>query len=114
MHKFVLALGLALAAAPLAAEGLRFEPVAPEGIGADRVANVEKFQASFGDPQLASMQAQGYGAYGAIAIPVAKPGNPATVANFKTAEEAKTAALAACKTQTEVECTIIGLFVPAK
>lgn len=114
MEKLVLALGLVLAAVPVAADGLRFEPVAPQGIGADRAANVQKFQASIGAAQLAAMQAQGYGAYGAMAIPVSQPGNPVTVANLADQAAAEAAALDACKGQTGGTCTLIGLLLPSK
>ena len=113
MKHILLACGLTLAASPLVAGGLAFEPVAPEGISADRVANVEKFQQSISTAQLAAMEAQGYGAYGAIAIPVAMPGNPVTVATLADRNAARAAALDACKAETGTDCTVIGYLVPA-
>lgn len=109
----VAAFALALTALPAVADGLAFEPVAPEGISAERAANVEKFQQSISGDQLAAMQAQGYGAFGAIAIPVAKPGNPVTVATLADRDAARAAALDACKDQTGTDCTLIGYIVPA-
>ena len=108
-----LSFSLAFAAAPLAAGELAFEPVAPKGISADRVAGVEKFQASIGASQLAAMETQGYGAYGAIAIPVAKRGNPLTMANLPDRGAAEAAVLDACKAETGTACTVIGFLVPA-
>ncbi|HHC29221.1 MAG TPA: hypothetical protein ENK80_01480 [Rhodobacterales bacterium] len=73
-----------------------------------------KFQKSIGAAQLAAMQAQGYGAYGAMAIPVSQPGNPVTVANLADQAAAEKTVLEACKTQTGSTCTLIGLILPAK
>lgn len=112
MNKFALVLGLSLAASPLLAGGLVFEPVTPEGIAADRVANVEKFQQTIGAEQLAGLEAQGYGAFGAMAIPVAMAGNPVTVANLADRAAAEEAALVACKEQTGTDCTLIGVILP--
>lgn len=108
-----LTLALGFAAAPLLAGGLAFEPVAPEGLSADRAANVVAFQASIGASQLEAMEAGGYGAYGAIAIPIAVPGSPVTTANLASQADAAAAALEACKTQTGTACTVIGYLVPA-
>lgn len=113
MYQFGLALGLALAASPLVAQGLAFEPVTPQGLPEDRAANVVAFQASISPEQLAAMEAEGYGAFGAIAIPLAMPGAPVTMANLATQAEAEAAVLAACQEQTGSECTLIGRLVPA-
>ena len=113
-RNIALAASLALVlTTPAIADGLAFEAVVPEGISAERVANVEKFQASISAAQLAAMEAQGYGAYGAIAIPVAKPGNPVTLANLADRDAARDAALATCKSETGTTCTVIGYLVPA-
>ncbi len=103
-----------LAASPLAADGLAFEPVTPEGLPGDRMDGVKQFQASIGADQLAAMEAQGYGAWGAIAIPAAKRGNPVTVANLPDRAGAKAAALEACKDEAGTGCAVIGFLVPGE
>lgn len=108
-----LALALTLAATPLLAGGLAFEPVVPDGLPADRAANVAAFQASIGPDQLAAMEAEGYGAYGAIAIPIAMPGAPVTLANLPSQAAAEAAVLEACKSQAGTACTVIGYLLPA-
>ncbi|MCB1336512.1 MAG: hypothetical protein KDK10_03305 [Maritimibacter sp.] len=115
MKSFLLALGLGLAATPLLAEGLAFEPVAPEGLDAAATEMVAALQANL-PGQMPAFEQQGYGYYGAIAVPKGvdlKPELLSSVANFATPEEAAKGVLEACLQQTGAECTVIGMLVPA-
>ncbi|PIE06512.1 MAG: hypothetical protein CSA74_12065 [Rhodobacterales bacterium] len=112
LSRFLLPLFLVSAATPVAADGLAFEPVAPEGLSSERMAGVKQFQASIGEDQLAAMKAEGQGAWGAIAIPVARRGDPVTVANLPDRAGARAAVLEACEAKAETGCAVIGFFVP--
>ncbi|GKY87876.1 hypothetical protein [Sinisalibacter aestuarii] len=115
MKKLVSALGLSFAAVPLFAGALAFEPVAPEGLDATAEQMVEALQAGM-PAQMAAFEAQGFGSYGAIAVPKGvelKPELLASVANHESAEAARIAVLDACSELTGAECTVIGLIVPA-
>lgn len=117
MKRYVLALGFALAGAmsatPLLAEGgLVFEPVVPEGIEAERVEKIVEYQQSFGAEQLAALQEAGYGAYGAIAVPVAMAGAPVFLAMLESREVAEEAVLTECESQHGTACALIGVILP--
>ena len=110
-----LTLGLSFAAGPLLAEGLGFEPVAPEGLDAKAAQMVEALQTGM-PGQMPAFEAQGFGYYGAIAVPkgvALKPELLSSVANLDSRAAAAEGVLAACKTQTGTECTVIGYLVPA-
>lgn len=115
MNKLAFALGLTLLAAPVMAEGLAFEPVDPEGL--DETAAEMVAQLQDGMPgQLPMFEQAGYGAYGALAVPVGvelTPQSLASAANLANAEEATEKTLEVCKAQTGYDCTVIGLLVPA-
>jgi len=111
-----LTLSLALAAAPLLADGLGFEPVAPEGLDATAAQMVEALQEGM-PGQMPAFEAQGYSFYGAIAVPkgvALKPELLSSVANLDSREAAAEGVLEACKTQTGTECTVVGYLVPAE
>lgn len=101
---------MSLAGAGLA--GTIFEPVTPEGLSAERAANVVSFQQSLGASQLAAMEAAGYGAYGAIALPVTEVGEPVFAVKLETRAAAEAAALEACAAQHDTACTLIGVILP--
>lgn len=101
------------AGASLAGPGITFEPVEPEGLSAERVANIVEFQNTFGPVQLAALEASGYGAYGAVAVPVATAGAPVFKVLLPSQEEAEAAALEGCAEQAGTDCTLIGLILPA-
>ncbi|MCB1350923.1 MAG: hypothetical protein R3D59_16830 [Paracoccaceae bacterium] len=107
-----LSLGLA---APLFAEGLGFEPVAPEGLDAKAGEMVKALQDGM-PGQLPAFEAQGYGYYGALAVPMGvalKPELLSSVANLDSREAAAAGVLDACKAQTGYDCTVVGYLVPA-
>jgi len=101
------------AGAGLAGPGIAFEPVEPQGLSAERAANVVEFQETFGPAQLAALEASGYGAYGAVAVPIAKAGAPVFKVRLPSQEEAEAAALEGCAEQAGTDCTLIGLILPA-
>lgn len=108
-------LSLALAGMPLLAEGLGFEPVAPEGLDAKAGQMVKALQASM-PSQMSAFEAQGYGYYGAIAVPKGvelKPELLSSVANLGSRDAAVEGVLDACKAQTGFDCTVVGYLVPA-
>lgn len=110
-----LSLSLALAGTPVLAEGLGFEPVAPQGLDAKAGRMVKALQDSM-PTQLPAFEAQGYGYFGAIAVPKGvelKPDLLSSVANLDSREAAAAGVLDACKAQTGIECTVIGYLVPA-
>ena len=111
-----LTLTLALAATPLLAEGLGFEPTEPEGLDAKATQMVKALQDSM-PGQLPAFEAQGYGFYGAIAVPKGvelKPELLSSVANLDSREAAAAGVLDACKAQTGYDCTVVGYIVPAE
>lgn len=116
-------LGLALAATasiaagPVGAEtgAPSFEPVTPEGLDAKAGQMVAALQASM-PGQMAAFAAQGFGAYGALAVPVGvalTPQSLASAANLDSIEAAKAKTLEVCKAQNNAACTVIGLILPA-
>lgn len=110
-----LALG-AFSAAPLLADGLGFEPVEPEGLDAKAGQMVRALQDSM-PGQLPAFEAQGYGFYGAIAVPkgvALKPELLSSVANLDSRDAAAVGVLDACKAQTGFDCTVVGYIVPAE
>ena len=114
MNKFALALGLSLAATPLFAEGLGFEPAEPEGLDAAALERVAQLQENM-PAQLPMFEQAGYGFYGAIAVPKGVELTPellASVVNLASTDEARDAVLQACLEQTGTECTVIGYIVP--
>lgn len=121
MRQRVLALGLTLATAiatPLLAEtgGLAFQPVDPDGLDAKAAEMVVALQQGM-PAQMAAFAQQGFGAYGALAVPMGVALTPellSSVANFDTADAAREGVLKACETQTGADCTVIGLIVPAE
>lgn len=116
MKIVALALGLSLAASPLFAEGLGFEPVAPEGLDAAALERVARLQGGM-PAQLPMFEQAGYGYYGAIAVPKGvelKPELLASVANLASTDEAREAVLNVCREQTGSACTVIGYIVPGK
>lgn len=111
-----LSLTLALAATPLAAGPLGFEPVAPEGLDAKATQMVEALQAGM-PGQMPAFEANGFGYYGAIAVPKGVALNPellSSVANLDSLDAASAGVLEACEAQTGRECTVIGFLVPAE
>jgi len=110
-----LAFSMALAAAPTLAEGLGFEPVDPDGLDAKAGQMVKALQAGM-PGQLPAFESQGFGYYGAIAVPMGvelKPELLSSVANLDSRDAAAAGVLDACKTQTGADCTVIGYIVPA-
>jgi len=106
---------LTLAASPLFADGLAFEAVAPEGLDAEAAEMVDALQAGM-PAQLPAFEAQGFGAYGAIAVPMGvalKPEFLSSVANLDNRDAASAGVLEACLAQTGAECTVVGFLVPA-
>jgi hypothetical protein len=66
--------------------------------------------------QMPAFEAQGYGYFGAIAVPkgvALKPELLSSVANLDSREAAYSGVLEACKAQTGADCTVIGYLVPA-
>ena len=115
MKNFVLACVMTLAAAPLAAENLGFEPVAPQGLDAKAAEMVQALQAGM-PGQMPAFEAQGFGYYGAIAVPMGVALAPellSSVANLASRDAASAGVLEACKAQTGKDCTVIGYLVPA-
>jgi hypothetical protein len=111
-----LVLAAALAATPLAAlaDGLAFKSVDPQGLDGKAQAMVAALQASM-DSQMPAFEQNGYGYYGALAVPQGmelKPELLFSVANFDTTDAAEKAVIEACKAQTKASCTVIGLLVP--
>lgn len=119
MRKSIRAFGfgalIAAMAAPVMADGVMFQPVAPEGLDATNQTVAETMQAGL-PAQMARFEAAGYGHFGALAVPVGveiKPESLAAVANLETTDAAKIAVLDACKVQTGAgSCTVIGFIVP--
>lgn len=114
MRKTVLALGLIAVAGPVLAEGLMFEPAAPEGLDEANQKVAEMMQAGL-PGQMATFEQGGYGHFGALAVPVGveiKPESLSAVANLESTEAAKLAVLDACKVQNGASCTVIGYIVP--
>ncbi|RME18482.1 MAG: hypothetical protein D6801_01275 [Alphaproteobacteria bacterium] len=96
------------------AGAIAFEPVAPEGLDAEAQKVVAVLQSRF-PGQMPVFEQAGYGAWGAIAVPVGKPLGPETLSsavNLPDAEAARAAVLKACREQQGAECTVIGLIVP--
>lgn len=119
MKKTVLApaltFALSLAALPTVAGNLGFEPVAPVGLDARATQMVEALQAGM-PGQMAAFEAQGFGAFGAIAVPKGvelKPELLSSVANLDSRDAALAGVLEACQAQTGAACTVIGYLVPA-
>lgn len=118
MNKLGLGLGLvfagAVSAAPSFAEGLTFQPVAPQGLDAASVELVVVLQAGM-PGQMAAFEQAGFGHYGALAVPTGVALTPellSSVANAETPEAAQSAVLDACAQQTGAACTVIGLLMP--
>ena len=110
-----LTLSYVFAETPLLAEGLGFEPVAPEGLDAKAGQMVKALQDGM-PGQMPAFEAQGFGYYGAIAVPKGvelKPELLSSVANLDSRDAAATGVLDACKVQTGTDCTVIGYLVPA-
>ena len=121
MRKLVLALAATIAAAGAGTAGLAdtkalaFEAVAPEGLDAEAAQIVAALQANM-PAQIGLFEQNGYGHYGALAVPkgvALKPELLSSVANADTPEAAQAAVLEACAQQNGTECTVIGLLVPA-
>lgn len=122
MNKLGLALGLLFAgvvAAPGLADGLTFEPVTPEGLDASATEIVAALQGRM-PGQMAAFEQQGYGAYGAMAVPVGVALEPETFAywvgmsvTLASVEDARNMALEDCENKNGMSCTVIGLLVPA-
>lgn len=110
-----LTVSLVLAATPLLAEGLGFEPVEPEGLDAKASQMVKALQDGM-PGQMPAFEAQGYSYYGAIAVPKGvelKPELLSSVANLDSRDAAAAGVLDACKVQTGTDCTVVGYLVPA-
>ncbi len=117
MKPCVLALGLTFAATPLLAGGLMFEPVAPEGLDAKTEAVVARMQEGLSG-KMETFEQAGYGAFGAIAVPVGRSlegGVMSAVANHESPEAARAAVREGCKAQWHADdCTVVGLLLPAE
>jgi|GEM_PF-3339540 len=123
MNKLGLALGLVfagVAALPGLAEGLTFEPVTPEGLDAGATEIVATLQDRM-PGQMPAFEQQGYGAFGAMAVPVGVALDPETFAQWVglsvtlgSVEDARSMALEDCQTKNGSSCTVIGLLVPAE
>lgn len=116
MTKTTLALGLTLAATPLFADPIAFEPVTPDGLDAAALERVAVLQSGL-PGQMPAFEAQGYAAWGAILVPQGVEITPqalAAVQGLPDAESAKTAGLEVCAQQFGTDCTVIGLLVPGE
>jgi hypothetical protein len=110
----------ALTPAMAAPAGLAFQAVEPEGLDDAAMTMVSSIQ-SVMPAQMPTYEEAGYGAFGAIAVPLGQELKPdelvkwlVILANTDTADVAKANVIEACRTQTGAEdCTVIGLLIPA-
>ncbi|MEJ1997816.1 MAG: hypothetical protein P8X76_06595 [Maritimibacter sp.] len=118
-----LVIGLGAATPGLAADGLSFQSVEPEGLSEDAMLAVTSVQGVM-PAQMPAYEQQGFSYYGAFAVPKGQELGLSAAemakwlvikANTETLEEAKTGVLESCVELTNAEdCTLIGLMVPAE
>lgn len=95
--------------------GMIFHPVEPTGLDDAAMEKVQSLQVGLAD-KMAGFEEVGYGYYGALAVPQGVGLTPESLIMTKglhSSEAAQETVLAQCKEAHGMECTVIGLTLPA-